>query len=269
MIKYEKSKEDEQKEKRDLKYNHIMQFLQNQENLKFKIGDILIKQNRYTKHNGHDYDFYWEHEKHPTTKCPKKYMYVFENELGIGYVKQLKVDGTGFTTTLLCLANIDHRNTKFTIDPEYVDHIILNDGVDFQHNREYLEKRKFREAAMAANKNILLNTKSPKELLEWMKALKAGDIFWAGETYDELSDNAYEVTKIEYMPSTDLANHIIHMLHANGIATPCDIPKVEVKTLDKSYGAWRRFFHINNLLNLKLTMQKPFPLEDKLCGQIK
>src|ERR1035437_5962556 len=176
-LKYDKTQSDKNREGSDLRYNVIMKFLKQQENFKFNIGDILIKQTRYG-------DDTWKTET-TSLEAPKKYMYVFENELGIGYIKQLRVDGSGFTTLLQCTANFDYDYVRLTLDPDFVDHMIIGEE-EFQYNQEYVNKKNFRKDAIAKNRKLLIGTQSFKKRLAWFHGLKIGDKFWYGDNFDEL-----------------------------------------------------------------------------------
>src|SRR5206468_3542273 len=115
--------------------------------------DVLIRQQyRYGPHNSRQWvtDCVSAH-----SKAPKKFVYVYENELGIGYVKQLKADGSGFTSYMCCMANIDPAYTRFTIDPEYADHLLLSDGEqEFTPGDQFLYDKKLREDVKKFNKGI-------------------------------------------------------------------------------------------------------------------
>ena len=97
-MKYEKTQEDIRREQDDLRSSPIMRFLRNRDAFKFKVGDVLIKQtaNRWLDSD----DSKWKTDTH-IVGTPKKYLYAFENELGIGYIRQFKTDGSGFVNTLV------------------------------------------------------------------------------------------------------------------------------------------------------------------------
>lgn len=136
-LKYEKTAADDDRERSDLRTNPVMRFLKNQEYYRFNVGDIVLKQTRWS-YNGD-----WETAL-TAVGAPRKFMYVFENDLGIGYIKQLKVDGSGFTSGLQCTANFDPDTTRLVLDPDFVDHMLVGEQ-EFQYNEEYLDKKNFRQ----------------------------------------------------------------------------------------------------------------------------
>ena len=75
MLTYTKTAADTKREASDIRNSPIMRFLKNQDHFKFNIGDILVRQTKYTGD--------WVTTVTPGVAAPKKFMYVFENELGI------------------------------------------------------------------------------------------------------------------------------------------------------------------------------------------
>ena len=72
------------------KTNQTNRYLEYKKNgPKFKIGDVLIRKKHYSATRG------WETEMvSDRSNVPKKFYYVHENENGVGYVKQIKSDGS-------------------------------------------------------------------------------------------------------------------------------------------------------------------------------
>lgn len=260
MIEYKKTAADDVREKSDLERSPIMRFLKHQDYYKFNVGDILVKQTRsnYLRDD-------WVTEKN-VVGSPRKYVYVFENELGIGYIKQLKVDGTGFTTNLICTANFDPHFTRFMLDPDFVDHLLTGGGDDFQYNKEYIEKRTFRQEAIEKNTQILVNTRSAKKRYAWFHSLKVGDVFWFGDTFDILVESKFEVSSIEDSPKENCPRHVLERLDSLDLKyfdryrtiVAANLRGAGSMSLTADYFTWTR-----------VTMQEPFPLKDVLCGQPK
>jgi hypothetical protein len=160
--------------------NQINRYLREKANLNFKVGDILIKKKRKYNRNGGDHT--WEPEtvsdRSPT---PKKYYYAFENELGVGYIKQIKSDGGSLCESLICLADVDYTWSKFEVDPDFVDHMLLvGEDEEFGAGDGFNEKRKERNKIHAKNRKIAVRITSELEAHGFLSALKAGDEFWLG-----------------------------------------------------------------------------------------
>jgi hypothetical protein len=240
-LKYEKTSLDRAREISDIRRSPIMRFLKHQDYFKFNLGDILVKQKRYGSADE------WQTEVTAGVKTPKKFMYVFENELGIGYLKQLRVDGTGFTTELICTANFDPNYVRFVLDPDFVDHMLIGDS-EFEYNKEYVDKKAFRDEAVKKNTKILVGTRSLKKRIAWLANLKYGDMFWMGETFDELVQNKFKVI----MPTGDehpLTITVEVLEHKNMSAGT-------TKTYDEDYFTHRH-----------VTSVQPFPMGDPLCDR--
>jgi hypothetical protein len=241
---YNKTPGDRSREISDIRRNPIMRFLTHQDHFKFNIGDVIIKQRRFSP------DREWETEVITGVNTPKKFMYVFENELGIGYIKQLRVDGSGFTTTLMCTANFDPDTVRFQLDPDFVDHVLIGDD-DFQYNREYLSKKAFREEAVKNNNKILVRTRYLKVRTTWMASLKVGDVFWMADSLDELPHYKYEV-------DTTVSD-----------TTPLQISIKLIETPESSMLTLGSFFIRDEdwFASRYVTMKQPFPMGDPLCDR--
>jgi len=276
MKPYEKTKQDESREESDLKNNAIMRWLQNQDAFKFNPGDIIIKKTKSYNYNPHNRERSEEWVTEVITKATgaaKKYVYAFENKLGIGYLRQLKANGTGYCGSLICVANFDPENTRFELDPDFLDHTLLGEG-EFTYNNEYVTKKKFREEAMAANKKIMVRTSSIKILKEWYLGLKVGDTFWYGQTFDDFAAVKWEVVKINtkdpYRPTT--SGYMGKSEYANQSLGADEWRTIEAKIVENNGG--NTYFYPGSTKTLqmgtfswaKVSMTRPHPMKDQLCG---
>jgi hypothetical protein len=189
MSEYVRTKEDKEKEKSDLIKDKVLIFLRNQDHIKFTPGDILIKLEK-------DYHGDWKPEPLGyTNKAPKKWLYAFENELGVGYLKQFKADGK-LVEVPICMTEFHLDSVKFQIDPDYADHLILGSEGKFNPNDLFKEQKNFR--AKAINKNRKLQVpKDQASITAWIDQLKVGDEFHSGYTVPEMTTNRYRVTSIQ------------------------------------------------------------------------
>ncbi len=244
--KYQKTDKDKKQEKYDLNNHPIIKWLKNPNAFKFNIGDILIKKSlRYVwQPQTHIREQQWEtHMVNHITNTPKRYMYVFENELGIGYIKQLTADGSDFTSNMTCVASLDPDYIKLELDPDYADSIILGTEADAQLNQRYLDIKKFRKEAMSANRKNLVKTYSVESVREWMLSLSQGERFWMGSTFDEMVRSEYEVIQVIDGPSPNTMPTLRYKEAANGY------------TFANGCGWFKR---------LKISMTKPLPLKPNI-----
>lgn len=242
MIKYKKSKKDIDRELHDLENNHVMIYLKNKDKFKFNVGDILVQKvltNAYHAYR-HGEDQKWVTVKvNKTHDVPKRYVYAFENEFGIGYIRQLSIDGKKFTSKIICLANVDPRYSMFELDPEYADTVILGGDFIEQINSRYIEMVNFRKNAMQHNKSILIKRKN---LEKWVENLKIGDIFYSSWKHEQLYSSKWQVVKITKTPWESLNNYeqILHSKMENKDVTFISAVSEDNVTRDFSLYDFRR-----------------------------
>ncbi len=277
---YEKTKADTDREESDLRSNAVMRWLLHQDAFKFNPGDIIIKKTRtwhYSPHSNERAEDWVTEVITKATGAPKKYVYAFENKLGIGYIRQLKANGKGYCGTLICVANFDPENTKFELDPDFVDHKLIGEG-EFEYNTEYQQKKKFREEAIKANTKLLVKTSSKKGLTTWFLGLKPGDEFWYGQTFDDLVATKYRVIAIHKgkKPKKDPNHYSAYSVsipredHANNFLDDNAWQTIEVELLEtpNQYARVGSKGHMNigSFHWKKVSMTQPHPMKDQLCG---
>lgn len=264
MLEYKRTKQDENVEKYDLDNNPLMRWLKNPDAFKFTPGDILIRKSFHGRYNPHanQWDGTWETDiVNSTSKVPKRFMYVFENELGIGYLKQLTIDGKGFTQHMVCVANLDYRYVRFELDQDYSDSIILGGDASEAIQNKYEDIRAFRKKAMDNNRKILIKRSQFKD---WLAAKKIGDAFYFGWTFDDFADSKWTVTKIESRTAVSTYNQDPNYVVGEPIITV-------TASNDSNHPAWGQSytFSFRELLRGKTSDVMPYPMKDKLCGQQK
>lgn len=185
-MEYQKTKRDIEQEKIDNAGNPVVVYLKNRESLQFSIGDILIRQWK----NG---DGTWRTEKHGSD-APKKYLYAFENEVGIGYLKGYNADGK-MSEVPLCVTEFASGDQRLMLDPEYADHIMIGEG-EFDPLELQREKKNFRTRMMNRNRKLLVSIETPAEIMAWVKSLKVGDTFHYGYGIADMVESKYEVIAI-------------------------------------------------------------------------
>lgn len=240
----------------DLKNDPILKFLKHQDEHQFQPGDILIRMLK----SGDE----WKAEvASSTTNAPKKYLYAFENELGIGYIKQYKTDGK-LNDVAKCLTSFDLSYGKFVLDPEYADHIIINGDEEFKPTSSFKEKKKFRDRAIANNKKIVL-PKDRASMEVWMNQLKVGDTFYYGYNIPDMVDQKYEVIDIEDITVEGLDYYQMDSAKRKlGLSSLDKVRRIKLKLLKHR---WHNVGNIskmwlNDLINRSITQKEPFPLAE-------
>lgn len=172
------------------KQSSVCKYFDNQKSTKFTVGDILIKK-RY------NYDEKWEVERiNGNTGMPKRFVYVYEDEHGIGFVKSLKTtDGTLGKETI-CLADIDYSNTRFEVDPEYADQVLFGEENSFNIKEFHKKAKEKKKRIKQLNEASRFKTHKLSELNAFFAKLNVGDKFYTcdGSLGEYISE--YKITKI-------------------------------------------------------------------------
>lgn len=220
-MKLKKTQNDIEVENRDLERDYTLIFLQEMDNLKFKVGDILIKKvyNEDTDAMG-DVTPSWETDTYDIG-APVKYVYAFENKLGIGYIKELKPDGKGPTRAQpVCMTEVFRDRERVQLDPEYAEHLLLSPEEEFKYHATYERMAAYREEALKKNKELIVRTKEParlnkygeasyddsKTFKEFWKDLKVGDIVYTTEEYLPDEEETKEDGDVSENESGDMNN---------------------------------------------------------------
>lgn len=159
----------------DFLYNKTLKFLRNRDQYKFNIGDFLIREDNVGGNK-------WEVH---TAKCglPYRYVYLFENELGIGYVRRLSVRKEELVDSPICILNFDLDVTRFKLDPSYADSILL--GEKFNPVDDYKTARQKLLQVKKANDKIAIRTKNETEADSFAKSLHVGQTLWFQSPYGD------------------------------------------------------------------------------------
>jgi hypothetical protein len=184
--------------------------------LKFAVGDILLKK---VRDDDDDDAAKWIIET-DEIGAPIKYVYAFENELGIGYIKKLDNSGKGPTKgKAICVTKIVQRHEQLILDPDYAEHLLLSSGEEFKYNARYEAYKTFRDEALKKNKAIaipvVVKRVDPHDLDDYefvispqfkqlWKNMKVGDKVYTDDEDSELEDGdmsqlgniVYEIVKI-------------------------------------------------------------------------
>lgn len=196
-MKYEISADDIKIMQQDMETNRTLKHLENMSFYKFSVGDVLVREDKF--HLG------W---KASLAGCglPYKYVYVFENKLGVGYIRRLSVNGKKFVDVPICVLNFDPAKTRFSLDPEYADHILLSpDEADFDAKSRYAEIKKRRERIHRKNKKARLYFSDAQACNEWLKSLNIGDKLWRGSNLGNIGKEPMHVHKVYVDKNPDLS----------------------------------------------------------------
>lgn len=237
-MKYEKTAEDVQVEQSDMRSNRTLQHLRDINFYKFSVGDVLIREDKYGEQ--------WK-VKMAACGLPYKYVYAFENELGVGYIRRLSVNGKKFVEAPTCVVHFEPQNTRFVLDPAFANHILLApEGEELDVKSEYSDIKKQREAMHRKNKKIALKLDTDADVLDFMKTLKPGDQFWSGWSIRSIRKDPNIVSKVYFEPGAlNLDRHFVECV-ASGLYS------------------YNTKFNAYNLKNHLIFLQKPLFMDDVL-----
>lgn len=195
-MKYEITSEDQKIMAKDLANDRVLKHLRNLSFYKFAIGDVLIREEKFQKYDGTgaaEWKVYIA-----DCKIPYKYVYVFENELGVGYIRRLSVNGRKFVERPICITEFDPDRTRFLLDPEYADHMLLSsENEEFDTKSRYNEIKKKREQINRKNKKLRVQIDSVEQAIAWFKTLKIGDQVWVSGAINDIAKEPFFVFNID------------------------------------------------------------------------
>ena len=185
-----------------VKENIVHKWLANKEVMKFEIGDVLLKYRR-----GYNPDMHGNYEWKPENimsdlKMPQRYVYIFEDEFGIGYVKPLKVSDGKLGKELLCMTEFDWTHVRFQVDPEYAEHVLLDSEFDIKD--QHKKSMQGRKQVTKMNRKIGIKPKTINEFNNFFGKLKAEDKFWTSADYTGKYFNEYTVKTLSMTPTSQI-----------------------------------------------------------------
>ena len=196
-MKYEITQADKDIMARDLQTDRTLKYLNNLTFYKFNIGDVLIREEKHRDYS-HPGNFIW---KTVTAACGLncKYVYIYENELGIGYIRRISVNGRKFVDNPMCVTSFDPDQTKFILDPEYADHMLFaSENDEFDTKSRYDAIKKKRERIVRLNQKLAIKIdKGEAAAIEWMKKLKPGDQLWFGYGFSGIKKDPVVVKSVQ------------------------------------------------------------------------
>lgn len=256
-------KPDEQKQlDQAVKNNQVRKWLAVRDTLKFEVGDVLIKLFRRGGYN--DEKVTWVPENIASdTKMAQRYVYIFEDEMGIGYFKKLRLSDGTLGKEMFSITDFDFDSTRFEVDPEYAEHTLLDAEFDIKEIRKKaLEGRKI---ATKMNRKMGQKFKTLKEINGFFEKLNVGDTFFTTGDFTGRYQNEYKINKIEKVPlaklKSDYRNYSYQRFEEE-FKNKGGIDDTETYKITYT-GTYAQDRHVFELLGYIFYMQKPAKEEDK------
>ena len=179
-MKFELTQQDQDDIKHALENNNTHGWLKMKSELVFEVGDVLIKM--FKQHDRSTNTFKWITENiQSDTKMPQRYVYVHQDEHGIGFIKPLRISDGSLGKDLLCLTDFDYREIRFQVDPEYAEHMLLDADFDIKELRK--KANEGRKLIIKANRKIGFKPKDLGDFNTFFESLKKGDEFWVSHDF--------------------------------------------------------------------------------------
>lgn len=159
----------------------VVKFLKNKSKFNFTVGDYLIKLNK-------SHDDKWEIEKiSGISSQSKRFICIHEDEYGIKYIKPL----TSLGTELPYINQLTDVSdwTRYEVDPEYAEHIILDGESDFDFSSQRKAELSRRNAITRKNKKISEKINSAEQAEAFIRSRKPGDKVWLGWNIPEAASS--------------------------------------------------------------------------------
>lgn len=187
-------KPDEQKQLNSaVESNKVARWLRQKEMMQFEIGDVVLKYHLRTDYQTKKQS--WVPENiNSDNKMAQRYVYIYQDEFGIGYLKQLRVANGTLGKEIYCLTDYDFNDTKFEVDPEYAERVFLD--ADFDIKEIHKASLSARKIVTKMNRKIGLKPKTLQEYNDIFEKLKVGDTFWTTTDYTGRYLQEYVLTAI-------------------------------------------------------------------------
>lgn len=195
-------KPDEKKQLDDaLQSNSVRRWFRHRDNIRFEVGDVLVKY--YKRTDTTTSKITWKVENiNSDNKMAQRYVYVYEDENGIGFIKPLRLSDGALGKELSCMTDFDLDSCKFEVDPEYAEHVLLD--ADFDIKKIHKASLVQRKIVTKMNRKIGFKPKSLQEFNEFFEKLKIGDTFWTSADFTGRYVSEYTLSKITKVSLTDL-----------------------------------------------------------------
>lgn len=176
MIKRDLTDEEKRFIKNQQDTSPVVRYFKTKDQLNFTVGDYLIKLNK--RGDGDR----WETEtiSHVSNQ-PKRFICIYEDEYGIKYIKPLTSMGKELPNIIQLTETSDW--TRYEIDPDFAEHIIINgDDNDFDFSDKRKKDKALRDQITKKNKKISKKIQTVIEADSFLTGLKVGDKIWFGHS---------------------------------------------------------------------------------------
>ena len=254
---------DEQKQlEQAKKTNNVAKWFAQRDKMKFEVGDVLVKY--FLRRDYETKKDNWVVENiNSDNKMAQRYVYIHEDEHGIGYIKQLRVSDGTLGKDLMCLTDFDYDGCKFEVDPEFAETTFL--GAEFDIKSVHKASLAARKVITKMNRKIGIKPKSIKEFNKFLEKVGVNGTFYSTTDFTGRHMKEYKIISLEKVTTAQLDRS--QEWFWNRIKEKKDIAIddnfiYKVMTQGGYYGNSRAYFFIENFKGNCLYTQQPAK-EDK------
>lgn len=194
MKQYETTEEDLKRIRAIQKHDPTIIFLKNKDKFNFTTGDFLIKLNRRNDS--------WQTEMASSiSNVPKRFLCIHEDEYGVRYIRQLTSKGDIIAHVIPLVQFSEY--TRFELDPEFAEHIILNGEEEFDFTQQKKKEKARRDRITRLNKKIAVKFSSLSDVRDFLKSKSPGEKLWIGWTIPEAAGAEFEIIDIVALDSDE------------------------------------------------------------------
>jgi len=198
------------------RYNAIAIYLKFKDDLKFQVGDFLIKEFNVAG--------CWYQEKvSGVSSTPRRYICTHEDEFGIKYVRAFSSQNSEVLPYISALTDLV-VNSRYVLDPNYVEHLILGDKESYDHTADFANEKRARNRITKLNKKIAMQKVPLHELRTKLESLNAGDPIWIGRNVPEAVRFKYTVIRYEKRVKINTNERFDDQLHVSRLHTGSTTP---------------------------------------------
>mgnify|MGYP003498143637 CR=1 FL=1 len=186
-----------------LQNNKVRQWIEYKSNMKFEVGDVLIC--KYLRTDYTTKQDYWDIENIVSSnKMPQRYVYIYEDENGIGFMKRLRLSNGTLGKELLCMTEFNLSDTRFEVDPEYAESQLLD--TDFSIKELHKKANENKNIVVKMNRKIGKKLATMEDHNTYFDTISVGDKIYTTLDYTGRYTRIYDIVDMKKVPIKIAAN---------------------------------------------------------------
>ena len=168
-----------------------------------------------------------------------KYIVVHKTEEGICFIKRMSSKGNPTGQIMSMVVDVN-KGTRFLMDPDYVDAIILENKEGYDGAERQRKQKELRDSITKHNKAIKVSTRDMDHCVNFLANVKVGDILWTSTKKCVTVVDTKQIEVNKYPHRTHLSkymrqnlSHIVvaFVFSQNGVVKPLGPEDIKWKAL--------------------------------------